>query len=122
MKFNNNKFLTYEQEENFKVVINRDVPGAWETFTMITYADSSFTLLSSNNKYMTEKINGDQSITFGPEKPLEWEHFYLEKTENGKTVLKDCNQKYIFLNDTITLKGGHLIPQKDAEVEIIELQ
>ncbi len=117
-KFSNNKFLCCEQHGDHNLVVNRDTPGEWETFTLIQYQDSSVTILASNNKYLSVDLHTDQKILLGPEKALEWERFKIEKLANGKSVLKDCNNNYVLLKDNLYLKGGHRTFSREAEMEI----
>ncbi len=118
-RFSNGKILSYEQQGSYDLIVNRDNHGLWETFTLIQYLDSSYSIMANNNTYLSVRITGDESVFFGATLSREWEHFKIEQLPNGKSAIKDCNNSYIFLKDDAHLHSGKKKYEKDIEVEII---
>ncbi|MEM6769828.1 MAG: hypothetical protein AAF597_04500, partial [Bacteroidota bacterium] len=116
LRASNGKFVCAEQNNNGKVVANRDRIGGWETFTVVYLGDGQVALKSSEGKYACSELNNGSVVTANRDRIGSWETFTIIDKGNKQIALQAVNGNLLRIdaNDGYRLKADQSNPGSSA--------
>ena len=99
LKAANDKYVCANRELGNIVIANSDNGWEWETFTLVTLANNSVALYSSDRKYFSADPSNKMDITASKEKIGLSETFTMLKLTNDSVAFKTVNNKYLTVDE-----------------------
>jgi len=108
------KYVCAENGGGESVVVDRDVQGEWEIFTLIDLGNNKFALKSSNGHYLCAENGGGGKVIADRTAIGSWETFTLNNMGNNRVSLQADNGKYLCAENG---GGGDLVADRDSANE-----
>ncbi|XP_057786570.1 probable glucan 1,3-beta-glucosidase A isoform X1 [Salvia miltiorrhiza] len=101
-----NKYVSADNGGGGAVVVDKDIPLAWETFRLWRVSESIFQFRTSGGQFLT--CNGDGgNVTATAELPSDTETFYLERNNDNRIHIKLKTGMYLQASNTNQLTADY---------------
>lgn len=94
-----NKFVCFDQSTDNQVVVDREQPYDWETFTLILLENSEVLVTSSNNKFLSYNYEDNRVSSVDNIQNNKNEFFQMINLGKDTVAFKAQNNKYLSLKN-----------------------
>jgi hypothetical protein len=94
-----NKFICFDQSTDNQVVVDREKPYDWETFTLVSVEDSLVLIVSSNSKLLSYDSKNDRVLSVDSIRNNKSTFFQMITIGRDTVVFKAQNNKYLSIKN-----------------------